>query len=411
VTPDSDSAGVVIAGAGQAGFQLAFSLRTEGYRSPITLIGDESWLPYQRPPLSKAFMAGKHDIETTTLRPESFYQDHDIELLLGHNIASIDRTHRRILLPSGHPVPYSSLVLATGARNRLLSIPGAGLDGVCYLRTRDEALDLSVRLATAERIIVVGGGFVGLEFAATAAGLGKKVLVVETQSRLMARAVAPVMSEFFRDLHHAHGVEIALTTTTREILGRDGRVSGAVLSDGDVHPADLVVVGIGVIPNTELALSADLPVVNGIVVDDHLRTPDPHIYAIGDCALHPNPHAGASVRLESVQNAVDQARCVADALAGNPHPYTAVPWFWTEQFDAKLQMVGLSQDCDEVVTRGDPATRKFSVCYFKDNRLTAIDSINRPADHLAGRKILAADATISPQQAADLAIDLKSFAR
>jgi 3-phenylpropionate/trans-cinnamate dioxygenase ferredoxin reductase subunit len=383
---------VVIAGAGQAGFQLAFSLRTEGYRAPITLIGEESWLPYQRPPLSKSFMSGKHDIESTNLRPENFYLDHDIELLLGHNVAGIDRANRTAVLPSGHAVPYGTLVLATGARNRLLPVRGADLDGVCYLRTRDEAIDLSARLASTKRIVVIGGGFVGLEFAATAAGLGKQVLVVETQSRLMARAVAPVMSDFFRQLHESHGVDIALATNPREIIGRDGHVTGVMLSDGDVHPADLVMIGIGVIPNTKLALSAELPVLNGIVVDEYLRTPDPDIYAIGDCCQHPNLYARASVRLESVQNAVDQARCVADALAGKPHPYTAVPWFWTEQFDAKLQMVGLSQDHDDVEIKGDPATRKFSVYYSKDNRLVAIDSVNRPADHIAGRKLLAATA-------------------
>ena len=383
------NAGVVIVGAGQAAFQLAFSLRTGGYDAPVTLIGDESWIPYQRPPLSKAFMAGKQDIEATNLRPESFYLDHRIELLTGHNVTAIDRAQRRVTLPSGHPVPYDTLVLATGARNRLLPIPGANLDGVCYLRTRDEAIDLSTRLASAQRIIVIGGGFVGLEFAATAATLGKSVLVVEAQSRLMARAVAPVMSDFFRDLHQSHGVEIALATSTRQIVGRDGRVTGVILSDGDVHPCDLVVIGIGVVPNSELAAAAELPVANGIVVDDHLCTSDPNIFAIGDCALHPNPHAGCPVRLESVQNAVDQARCVADALTENPHPYIAVPWFWTDQFDTKLQMVGLSQGFDETETKGDPASGKFSIYYSKDKRLIAIDSINRPADHIAGRKLLA----------------------
>jgi 3-phenylpropionate/trans-cinnamate dioxygenase ferredoxin reductase subunit len=387
VTPST--AGVVIVGTGQAAFQLAFSLRTAKYDDPITLIGDEPWLPYQRPPLSKAFMAGKQDIEAINLRPESFYLDHHIELLAGHHVKAIDCVARTVTLPSGHPVPYDTLVLATGARNRLLPIPGATLDGVCYLRTRDEAVDLSTRLASAHRIIVIGGGFVGLEFAATAATLGKSVLVVEAQSRLMARAVAPVMSEFFRELHQSHGVEIALATGAREIIGRDGRATGIILTDGDVHPCDLIVIGIGVVPNADLADAAGLPVANGIVADDHLRTPDPHIYSIGDCALHPNPHAGCPVRLESVQNAVDQARCVADALTGNPHPYTAVPWFWTDQFDAKLQMVGLSQGFDNVETKGDPGTKKFSIYYSKENRLIAIDSINRPADHIAGRKLLA----------------------
>jgi 3-phenylpropionate/trans-cinnamate dioxygenase ferredoxin reductase subunit len=389
--PDPN-AGIIIAGAGQAGFQLAVSLRTEGYPGALTLIGDEPWLPYQRPPLSKAFMAGKQDIDATTLRPETFYADKQIDLLMGERIAAIDRPQSTVVLASGAAVPYQSLVLATGARNRQLRVPGADLDGVFYLRTRDEAEAIFARLESAQRVVVIGGGFIGLEFAAAAVAHGKDVLVVEAQTRLMARAVAPIMSEFFRDLHRANGVELALATGVREIAGDGRRVTGILLTDGDVYPADLIVVGIGVIPNTELAEAAGLAVANGIVVDDHLRTTDPNIYAIGDCCWHPNRFAGGAARLESVQNAVDQARSVAATLTGKPKPFDAVPWFWTDQFDAKLQMVGLSQDADQVIARGSIDSRKFSICYFKDDALIAIDSVNRPGDHLAGRKLLASGA-------------------
>jgi len=400
-------AGVVVAGAGQAGFQVAASLRTDGYEGSITLIGDEPWLPYQRPPLSKAFMTGKQDIEATTLRPETFYPDHHIDLLVGERVVAIDRAQCTVTLASGAAISFESLVLATGACNRLLPIKGADLDGVCYLRSRDEAVAIAARLQDAQNVVVIGGGFIGLELTAAAVSLGKQVVVVEAQSRLMARAVAPIMSEYFRNLHQSQGVRVVLDGITQEIVGGK-RASDVLLTDGTIYPADLVVVGIGVLPNAELAQSAGLAVGNGIAVDDHLTTDDPNIYAIGDCAQHPNRYAGGLVRLESVQNAVDQARCVSAAITGHARPYDAVPWFWTDQFHAKLQMVGLSQGFDAVITRGDPATHKFSVCYFKENRLMAIDSINRPGDHLAGRKLLAAGTSLTPQQAADLTIELKS---
>lgn len=396
------SAGVVIAGAGHAGFQAAASLRAEGYEDAIRLVGDEPWLPYQRPPLSKAFMIGKQDIEATALRPEEFYAAHKIDLLMGERIAAIDPSRSCVKLESGSELAYDSLVLATGARNRLLPVKGAELDGVCYLRTREEAEEIRERLEQAESVVVIGGGFIGLELAAAAAESGKQVAVVEAQARLMARAVAPILSEFFLDLHSVHGVRFALDASVVEIA------SEVVLRDGTVYPADLVLVGIGVVPNMELAASAGLAVANGIVVDEQLRTGADNIFAVGDCADHPNRFAGGRARLESVQNAVDQARCVAATIAGKPHTYDAVPWFWTDQFDAKLQMVGLAQGCDMAITRGDPESRKFSVCHFKEGRLMAIDSVNRPADHMAGRKLLASGTRLTPEQAADLRVDLKA---
>ena len=402
-------AGVVIAGTGQAGFQAAVSLRSEGYDGPVTLIGEEPWLPYQRPPLSKGFMTGKQEIDGTALRPEAFYQDQGIDLLMGEKIVAIDRAARRVSLASGRRIPFAKLVLATGARTRLLPIDGVDLDGVCYLRTRDEAVDICGRLEGARSVVVIGGGFIGLELAAAAASLGKEVVVLEMQSRLMARVVAPIMSEFFRELHVRNGVRVVPGVVAREIAGSD-KVSDVVLSDGTIYPADVVIVGIGVLPNSELAESAGLVVANGIAVDEQLQTTDPDIYAIGDCAQHPNRFAGGLARLESVQNAVDQAKCVAGAIMGRPRAYDAVPWFWTDQFDAKLQMAGLSQGCDCAVTRGTPESGKFSVCYFREGRLVAIDSVNRPGDHLAGRKLLAAGTSLTPEQAADLTVDLKTAA-
>lgn len=345
--------GVVIVGAGQAGFQAAWSLRTEGYGESITLIGDEPHLPYQRPPLSKGFLLGRQQLESATLRPEKFYADHRIDLILGERVQSITP---QVKLESGAAIPYDYLVLATGARVRRLPIDAL------YLRGRDDAEQLKNRLDCASSVALIGGGFIGLEVAAAARTLGKDVELVEIQSRLMSRSVAPVISDFFRDLHTNHGVRVSLNKS-------------------DIPPADLTIVGIGVIPNTDLAEQAGLPVANGIVIDEHLRTANPRIYAIGDCASHPRLE-----RLESVQNAVDQAKCAAANIAGKPQAYSAIPWFWTDQFDVKLQMAGLSAGADHVVVRGEPP--KFSVDYFRNGKLIAVDSVNSPADHIAARKKL-----------------------
>ncbi len=412
------SDGVVIVGAGQAGFQVAASLRAEGYSEPIALIGDEPSLPYQRPPLSKGFMTGKQEIEATALRPLAFYESHRIDLVTGAKVIEIDRVARSVSLASGRALrrsfPYDALVLAVGARNRTLPVKGAELDGVCYLRTDAEAVGLRQRVEYARDIVVIGGGFIGLELAAAARTLGKSVRVLEVQSRLMPRVVPQILSDFYRDVHGAQGVKISLGIALSEIFGHQGKVSEIALSDGSVCPADLVLVGIGVVPNTELAESAGLSVANGIVVDGRLRTQDASIYALGDCANHPNlfadPCSGGRVRLESVQNAVDQAKCIAAAIVGRSVNYRAVPWFWTDQFDIKLQMAGLSGGCQQVVTRGEVESRKFSLFYFREGRLAAVDSINRPADHMAGRKLIDAGTDLAPEQAADLNVDLKMFA-
>jgi 3-phenylpropionate/trans-cinnamate dioxygenase ferredoxin reductase subunit len=365
---------VVIVGAGQAGFQVAWSLRTEGYDGSITLIGEERHLPYQRPPLSKGFLLGKQELGHTVLRPEKFYQDQRIDLILGERVESV---RGLVELESGPKIPYDHLVLATGARVRQLH------GDFLYLRGSEDALRLKDRLDRANSVAVIGGGFIGLEVAAAARMLGKDVTVLELQPRLMSRSVSPAISEFFRELHTSEGVRL-------------------LFGQGETPSADLTVAGIGVIPNVELALDAGLPVGNGISVDEHLRTANERMFAIGDCAAHP-----VLGRLESVQNAVDQARCVAANITGKAQRYAAVPWFWTDQFDAKLQMAGLSFGADQTSIRGAPP--KFSVFYFRENRLIAVDSINRPGDHIAARKLLATGAAISPDQASDESFALTSL--
>jgi 3-phenylpropionate/trans-cinnamate dioxygenase ferredoxin reductase subunit len=393
---------VVIIGGGQGGFQTAASLRAEGYQERITLIGDEPGVPYQRPPLSKGFLLGKQEQRHAELRPAAFYEMQRITLVKGR-VAAIDRASRRVALDSGDHIQYDTLVLATGARNRQLSHEGVAYENVLYLRTLGEAAEIRQRLEAANDVVVIGGGFIGLEVAAAARTLSKQVTVIEAQERLMARVVAPVVSEYFRIEHEAKGVDVLLNATLRGIGEKE-----VLLGERTRRPADLVIAGIGVVPNVELAIEAGLPAGNGITVDKYLRTPDERIYAIGDCAECPSLFAETCVRLESVQNAVDQATCVAKAIVGHSAPYAAVPWFWTDQYDIHLQMAGLPAGFDHVVTRGNPETRKFSVFYFRGERLCAVDSVNRPADHLAARKLIGARTALSPDQAMDQGFDLKT---
>jgi 3-phenylpropionate/trans-cinnamate dioxygenase ferredoxin reductase subunit len=400
-------AGTVIVGTGQAGFQTAASLRSEGYAEPITFIGEEPHIPYNRPPLSKGFVLGKQDAESIELRPVSFYKNHQINLLCGERVVGISRAEKQIEIASGGNLSYDSLVLAVGASNRKLPVPGAELDGVLYLRSLAEAIFIKKRIEEAQEIVVVGGGFIGLELAAVASTLGKNVTVIEALPRVMARVVAPIISEFFRDLHTSRGVKICCGATVTEIRGTEGRVREVVLSDGSVCAADLVLVGIGVAPNTELARVAGLAISNGIAVDEQLQTADRNVYAIGDCAEYPNAFAGGRVRLESVQNAADQAQCIALTIAGRPTKYNSLPWFWTDQYEIKLQMAGISAGHDRVVTRGNTEAQKLSVFYFKTGKLIAVDSINRPVDHMIGRKLIASGARLSPEEAADESVDLK----
>jgi 3-phenylpropionate/trans-cinnamate dioxygenase ferredoxin reductase subunit len=398
---------VVIVGAGHGGYQVAASLRQAGFGEPISLINDEAHLPYQRPPLSKGYIKGSAGPESLMFRPEKFYQDQKIELISGRAV-SIDRAAHKVLLASGATLPYGHLVLATGARNRLLDLPNANLPDVKYLRILDDSEALRQIMSSKTRAVIIGAGFIGLEFAATARIKGLEVDVLELAPRVMARAVTAEVSEYFQERHREAGIRIHLGVQATSIEAENGKVTGVSLSDGRHLPADLVVVGVGVLPNIELAAEAGLPVAAGIIVDEYLSTVDPDISAIGDCALFASPRFGSSLRLESVQNATDHARCLAARLTGDRKPYDSHPWFWSDQGDDKLQIAGLTTGYDRVVLRGDPAKKAFSAFCYHGDRLLGIESINRAGDHMFGRRLQAMDRSITPEQAADESFDLKS---
>jgi 3-phenylpropionate/trans-cinnamate dioxygenase ferredoxin reductase subunit len=394
---------VLVAGAGQSGFQAVASLRDRGFAGRVVLVGDEPGVPYQRPPLSKAYLAGTAGLEQLHLRGADFFAEKDIELVEAR-VKAIDRSASQVRLEDGTELAYDHLILATGARNRTLPVPGADLPGVLTLRTRDDADRLRASLEHAGDVVVVGGGFIGLEFASHA---GRPVTVVEAQDRLLNRVATPEISAYFAALHRAAGHTVVLGQGVTALHG-DEHVREVELSDGTRLPADLVVVAVGVVPETTLAEAAGLPVDNGVVVDAHLRTSDEKIFAIGDCANFPCVQAGVATRLESVQNAVDQARCVAAAITGTAEPYASLPWFWTDQSGAKLQIAGLLAGADRTVVAGDPATGKFSVLSFRDDVLIAVESVNRPADHIAARRLFTADPKPAYADLEASAFDLKA---
>lgn len=398
---------VIIVGAGHGGYQAAASLRQAGFSDRICLINDEAHLPYQRPPLSKAYIKGSAGPESLMFRPEKFYQDQNIELISSRAV-SIDRAGRKVLFASGETLTYGHLVLATGARNRLLDLPNANLPDVKYLRILDESEALRKIIPSKTRVVVIGAGFIGLEFAATARIKGLEVDVLELAPRVMARAVTAEVSEYFQARHREAGIRIHVGVQATSIETEGGKVTGVSLSDGRHLPADLVVVGVGVLPNIELAAEAGLPVAAGILVDEYLSTADPNISAIGDCALFASPRFGGSQRLESVQNATDHARCLAARLTGDRKSYDSHPWFWSDQGDDKLQIAGLTTGYDRVVLRGDPAKKAFSAFCYHGDKLLGIESINRAGDHMFGRRLQAMDRSITPEQAADESFDLKS---
>lgn len=401
--------GVVIIGGGQAGFQCAETLRQKGFEGRIALIGEEAHSPYQRPPLSKAYLLGETDRERLKFRNDDWYEKHGIDLLLSAVAEQIERSSRQVILSTGKRLSYDRLVLATGARVRKLPVPGAELDSVCYLKTIDDLDRIEQRLSEASSVVVIGAGFIGLEFAAVACKLGKDVVVIEAADRVMGRAVTPQLSEFFQSAHEKRGVRIFCNQPVQEIKGSGGKVRGVRTNGTTIFPAELVVAGIGVVPNTALAEDAGLVCDNGIAVDACGRTSDPDIYAAGDCASVVLPFAGERIRLESVQNAVDQGKITAASIAGETDEYSAVPWFWSDQFDLKLQMAGLSSRCDQHVVRGDMAAEKFSIFHFRDGELRAVDAVNKAADYLMGRKLLEAGISPTPEQAADETFRLKSL--
>lgn len=403
-------AGIVIVGAGHGGVQAAASLREEGYAGPITLVSEDAHAPYQRPPLSKAFIKGEATADSLILRGPAYYSEKGIDLRLGEAVTEIDCATQRAELASGASLAYDHLILATGAVARPAAFPGADLKGVFALRDIDDATRLKAGLEGAAHVVVIGAGFIGLEFAATAAAKGGEVQVVEVTPRVMGRAVSQTISDFYADAHRGFGVKLHLGVGVASIEGAEGRAVAVHLTDGRRLPADLVLVGIGILANERLAAAAGLAVENGVVVDEAMTTSDPHVSAIGDCCAHPNAYAGRRFRLESVQNATDQARVVARKLVGKEARYDALPWFWSDQGDLKLQIAGLNMDCDTFVTRGDPASRAFSVFGFSGGKLRVVESVNRAADHMIARRLIASGVALSPEEAADAAFDLKARA-
>lgn len=400
---------VIVVGTGQAGFQAAASLRDNGFQGRICLIGDEPGLPYQRPPLSKAYLSGATTRVSLDLRPAEFFNKNAIEIISGEQVMRIDRDARAVHTASGRLHSYDHLIIATGTRNRTLDIPGHDLSGVFQLRTVAEADRLRPHLVDAKRIAVIGAGFIGLEVAAVAASTGKDVTVIEAAGRVMSRAVTEPISAFFEATHQRNNIKFLFETLATEIHGAQGSVDSIYTQSGQMIAADLVLIGVGVLANSELAGEAGLAVTNSIVVDEFLQTADPAISAIGDCAAFPHPLAdGATIRIESVQNATDQARCVAARLTGKAQPYQAVPWFWSDQGPLKLQIAGLSSPHDLAVMRGDPVTGAFSMFCFRNNRLFGVESVNKPADHMIARRLLASNVTLTPDEAADLGFDLKA---
>ncbi len=398
---------IVIVGAGQAGAQTAISLRQSGFTGPVILLGAEPQIPYERPPLSKKFLAGEVGIEQLFMRAPAFYTEKNITIRTRTRVQRIDRDRKRVHLAGEEEVPYAKLILATGGRVREMTCPGAELPGVHYLRTIDDVEAFRNRLDAGLKLVIVGGGYIGLEVAAIAVKRGCRVTVLEMQPLVLNRVVAPEMSKFYTDVHRAEGVDIRTSTSVTGFEG-DGKVERVVCGDEKID-ADLVIVGIGILPNVELAADAGLKIDNGIVVDECARTADPNIFAAGDCTNHPNAVLGERLRLESVPNALAQGKAAALAVLDKPEPYAEVPWFWSDQYDLKLQMTGLSKPGDHIVIRGNPAERRFSACYLREGVFVACQAVNAAKDFIQSKKLIGARVKPDPLRLADASIALKDM--
>ncbi|MEG3178323.1 FAD-dependent oxidoreductase [Sphingomonas sp. RB3P16] len=401
---------VLIVGAGHGGAQAAIALRQRKFTGTIGLLGAEPELPYERPPLSKDYLAGEKPFERILIRPASFWSEREITLLPGRRVVAVDAAAHSVTTEDGATIGYGSLVWATGGPPRRLVCSGHDLRGVHGVRTRADVDRMIAELPAVERVIVIGGGYIGLEAAAVLTKLGKHVTVLEAAPRVLARVAGEPLSRFYEAEHHAHGVDLRTEVTVECIEEADGAATGVRLADGSVLAGTMIVVGIGIIPAVAPLLDAGATGGNGVTVDAFCRTSLPDIFAIGDCAAHPNPYAdGATIRLESVQNANDQATTVARLLTGDAQPYDAVPWFWSNQYDLKLQTVGLSIGFDAAVLRGDPATRSFSVLYLKAGTVIALDCVNATRDYVQGRALVVARAVIDPARLADASVPLKEL--
>ena len=397
---------ILIVGAGQAGTQAIDTLRREGFEGRLVLVGDEPQLPYQRPPLSKKFLSDELSMDRLLFRHQSFYDEHRVELRLGVRASALNLAARQVVLESAESLSYDRLLLCLGATSRQLTCPGAKLPGIHYLRTIADVAKIRADIKSGARAVIIGGGYIGLETAATCRKLGCEVTVLEMADRVMNRVVASRVSQYFEEQHLAHGVNIICDARVVRVEGRE-RVERVICADGSKHEADFLIVGVGAIPASDLASAAGLACDNGIVVDEYCRTSDSAVFAAGDCTNHLSLHYGRRVRLESVDNAFEQAKAAALNMLDRPVAHDRVPWFWSDQFDHKLLIVGLSQDHDAQVLRGNPAAGGFSICYFKGRSLLALEAVNQPKDYMAARKLIAERVLLDPKKVADATIPLK----
>lgn len=403
----------IIIGASHAGGQAAVGLRQSGWQGDILLVGEESYAPYHRPPLSKDFLSSGKTIDDILIRPVATYETANIICVRGMQAHSLHKGDRLVFLQGGETLQYDKLILATGARPRELPIPGSDLPGVFYLRSADDVLKIKAEIGSDKKAVIIGGGYIGLETAASLTKKSMNVTVLEMEDRILQRVTAPIMSGFYKRIHTEEGVCIVENCAATEIQAKNKNSLRVITTNGDFD-ADMVIIGIGVIPNIELAQNCGLEVGNGIIVDENCRTSDPHIFAIGDVTWHHNPIYDTHMRLESVPNAIEQAKTAASAICGNPKPYTALPWFWSDQFDLKLQIAGLSAGYDDIVLRGNPNEgRSFAAFYFKGDKLLAVDAVNRPGEYMVGKRLIpqtmSMDKLINKKALADETVPLKTF--